>query len=180
MASTITHAMITSEVAAPAAILAISFKVVGRSISEGIGGLPREPSKRCTPCGIKSGGEQEAKRGRRSQVARDKWQETSGRRQMPGESRRKLRRPGAPFAGYEGAPEPALRHHFRGARTDLESKSRACFRRGHGRRWRIVPLGAEPWCFALGAAASGRPRQVAPWFGLGSLLARTCCCPTRN
>jgi hypothetical protein len=41
--------------------------------------------------------------------------------------RQGLSRPGTPFAGCEGAPEPALLHQcFRDASTNLQSKSRAC------------------------------------------------------
>ena len=73
-----------------------------------------EPSRRARSCGSKPGEDKrEAKR---------RWARSEGRREE------KIRRPGAPCAGFEGAPETALLHQcFRGAAGDLQSKSRACF-----------------------------------------------------
>jgi hypothetical protein len=59
MASTSSHATITSEATAPAVILAFSFRVVGRSMSYDIGRSVfgwRQPSVGLRPCSFKTRG----------------------------------------------------------------------------------------------------------------------------
>jgi hypothetical protein len=131
IASAIVHPTMTSEVTAPAVTLAFSFRVVGRSVSIISAGqclaLARSLAGARGRAASKPGEgwrrrAQRANRGRQEQAANCGLPRVG---RYPG-----LRRPGAPSAGYEGAPEPALLHHASMCGHQHPSKSRACFRQG--------------------------------------------------
>jgi hypothetical protein len=128
IASAIAHPTMTSEVTAPAVTLAFSFRVVGRSVSviprqvlgAWLGSCPKL-SRRSWPCCIQTRGglatASAAGKPRPTRTGSQLWIAESG---SPG-----LRRPGAPSAGYEGAPEPALLHHASMVRAPI-SKQEPC------------------------------------------------------
>jgi hypothetical protein len=99
--------------------------------------------------GIPKAGHTETDEDRLPTVDCREWAEKAGALQEKGWRSSELRRPGAPFAGYEGAPEPALLHHVSVVRAPT-SKQEPC----------LFPKTAE--------AADRKSRRSADWSDWGA------------